>query len=31
MNGPITKADDLINISGFPKEKINIIALYLEF
>ena len=31
MNGQITKADDLINISGFPTEKINIIALYLEF
>ena len=31
MNGGIAKNDDLINISGFPIEKINIIALYLEF
>ena len=31
MNGKIANAEDLTKISGFPVEKINIIALYLEF
>lgn len=31
MNGKITCAEDLLKISGFPAEKIKIIALYLEF
>jgi len=31
MNGKISDTEDLTKISGFPVEKINIIALYLEF
>jgi len=31
MNGPIKGAEDLIKISGFPIDKVEIIALYLEF
>lgn len=31
MNGPIKSPVDLINISGFPLDKVEIIALYLEF
>jgi DNA uptake protein ComE-like DNA-binding protein len=31
MNGKIKNVDELINISGFPVDKIKIIALYLEF
>jgi DNA uptake protein ComE-like DNA-binding protein len=31
MNGKIESVEDLINISGFPVDKIKIIALYLEF
>lgn len=31
MNGNIKSVEDLINISGFPIDKIKIIALYLEF
>ena len=31
MNGEIRNPDDLAKITGFPIEKIEIIALYLEF
>lgn len=31
MNGPIKDSEDLIKISGFPVDKVKIIALYLEF
>lgn len=31
MNGGIKGVEDLVKISGFPIDKINIIALYLEF
>lgn len=31
MNGEIKSVDDLIKISGFPVDKVKIIALYLEF
>ncbi|HMK06403.1 MAG TPA: helix-hairpin-helix domain-containing protein [Flavobacterium sp.] len=31
MNGEIKDAEDLIKISGFPVDKLKIIALYLEF
>lgn len=31
MNGNIANAEDLLKIKGFPTEKINIIAVYLEF
>lgn len=31
MNGPISGSEDLLKISGFPVEKVKIIALYLEF
>ncbi len=31
MNGEIQRAEDLAKINGFPVEKLNIIALYLEF
>lgn len=31
MNGPITGPEDLAKINGFPAEKLQIIALYLEF
>lgn len=31
MNGEIKSTDDLIKISGFPVDKVRIIALYLEF
>ena len=31
MNGEIDCAEDLVKISGFPVEKVKIIALYLEF
>lgn len=31
MNGPIQTPEDLLKISGFPVDKVKIIALYLEF
>jgi DNA uptake protein ComE-like DNA-binding protein len=31
MNGKIIKIDDLLEITGFPVDKVKIIALYLEF
>lgn len=31
MNGELHKIDDLLKISGFPVDKVKIIALYLEF
>ena len=31
MNGDIKNAKDLLKINGFPVEKVNIIALYLDF
>jgi len=31
MNGELTNAEDLLKINGFPVDKIQIIALYLEF
>lgn len=31
MNGPISGTEDLLKISGFPVDKVKIIALYLEF
>jgi DNA uptake protein ComE-like DNA-binding protein len=31
MNGKITKTDELLKITGFPVDKLKIIALYLEF
>lgn len=31
MNGPIQTSEDLLKISGFPVDKVKIIALYLEF
>lgn len=31
MNGRIKGVEDLVNISGFPIDKVDIIALYLEF
>jgi len=31
MNGGIKKPEDLTNVKGFPVEKLNIIALYLDF
>lgn len=31
MNGKLYKIDDLLRISGFPVDKVKIIALYLEF
>lgn len=31
MNGEIKSAEDLLKISGFPVDKVKIIALYLEF
>ena len=31
MNGKISKIDELLGINGFPVDKVEIIALYLEF